>query len=113
MTNIPKKLTSNVVFLHDTQFNICKGGVSIQIYSNEDKLFQELFVAWLESMLKAESYAAETLNTKIDFDYGSIMSIDYYGFSDVLVKLVKDLPSLIIKAINTPEKAARIFDIEH
>jgi hypothetical protein len=64
-------------------------------------------------MLKAESYAAETLNTKIDFDYGSIMSIDYYGFSDVLVKLVKDLPSLIIKAINTPEKAARIFDIEH
>lgn len=43
----PKKLQSNVVFLPDLQFRSCKGGISIHVYSNDDKIHQELYASWL------------------------------------------------------------------
>ena len=92
----PKKLLSNVVFLPDKVFRSCKGGISLHVYSNDDKINQELYSNWLEAMLKTHTYAAETLRTNISYEFGTLLCIDFYGFSDVLLKLLKEIPELIL-----------------
>jgi secreted Zn-dependent insulinase-like peptidase len=91
----PKKLSENVVFLPDKVFRSCKGGISLHVYSNEDKINQELYSNWLEAMLKTHTYSAETLKTNLEYEYGTLLCINFYGFSDVLLKLLKEFPDWI------------------
>lgn len=46
-------------------------------------------------MLKTCTYAAETLKTDLEYEFGTALSINLYGFSDILQKLVRELPQWI------------------
>lgn len=49
-------------------------------------------------MLKTQTYSAETLKTDLDYSYGTLFNISIYGFSDVLLKLLDELPKMIAAA---------------
>lgn len=112
--NAPRKLAPNVIYQQDYSFHICKGGITLNVYSNEGSIFQNLYSSWLESMLKTQIYDAETLGVDISYDYsGNCLSISHYGFSDTLIKLLKKLPQSVLKVFSNLDKAEGMFEIEH
>ena len=60
---MPQKLASNVTLYKKN--NVCKGGLTLHIYSPVDKVFLELFEYWISMMLKESTYDASMLDSNM------------------------------------------------
>jgi secreted Zn-dependent insulinase-like peptidase len=109
----PHKIAPNIMLDNSKNFGICKGSVTIYVYSDLDKLYQELYYGWLHSMMKLKTYDAINLGIEIDYNFSNILVLSYYGYSDTVLKLVQFLADDIQSLFAHKEKAECMFSMLH